>query len=59
MQRLLEEDKNVTIIEDLVEDLIVDNNKIVGVKLSTGKEIYSEICNFNNWNLYEGRYISR
>ncbi|MBR2712981.1 MAG: tRNA uridine-5-carboxymethylaminomethyl(34) synthesis enzyme MnmG [Bacilli bacterium] len=39
MQRLLEEDKNVTIIEDMVEDLKVDNNVIKGVVLSTGKEI--------------------
>ena len=39
MQRLLKEDKNITIIEDLVEDLIVVDNTIVGVKLSGGEEI--------------------
>ena len=39
MQRLLKEDKNITIIEDLVEDLIVVDNTIVGVKLSKGEEI--------------------
>ena len=39
MLRILEEHKNIDIIEELVEDLIVENNKIKGVKLSTGKEI--------------------
>lgn len=39
MLRILEEHKNIDIIEELVEDLIVENNKITGVKLSTGKEI--------------------
>ena len=39
MLRILEEHKNIDIIEELVEDLLVENNKIKGVKLSTGKEI--------------------
>ena len=39
MQRLLNEHENIDIIEDMVEDLVVDNNKITGVILSTGKEI--------------------
>lgn len=39
MLRILEEHKNIDIIEELVEDLIVENNKIKGVRLSTGKEI--------------------
>ncbi len=39
MQRLLKEDKNIEIIEDMVEDLIVVDNTIVGVKLSGGEEI--------------------
>ena len=39
MQRLLKEHKNIDIIEDMVENLIIDNNKITGVILSTGKEI--------------------
>ena len=39
MQRLLKEDKNITIIEDMVENLIVVDNTIVGVKLSGGEEI--------------------
>ena len=39
MLRVLEEHENIDIIEELVEDLIVENNKIKGVKLSTGKEI--------------------
>ena len=39
MLRILEEHKNIDIIEEIVEDLIVENNKIKGVILSTGKEI--------------------
>ncbi len=42
MLKLLEEHKNIDIIEEMVEDLIVEKNKIKGVKLSTGKEI---MCN--------------
>ena len=42
MQRLLKEHKNIDIIEEIVEDLIVEDNKIKGIKLSTGKEIYSK-----------------
>lgn len=43
MLRILEEHKNIDIIEELVEDLIVENNKIKGVKLSTGKEIMCDV----------------
>ena len=39
MQKLLMEHENIDIIEDMVEDLIIENNKITGIKLSTGKEI--------------------
>ena len=39
MQRLLKEHKNIDIIEDMVEDLITENNKVLGIKLSNGKEI--------------------
>ena len=42
MQRLLKEHENIDIIEDLVEDLIVEDNKIKGVKLSNGEEIYAQ-----------------
>ncbi|MBQ9023626.1 MAG: tRNA uridine-5-carboxymethylaminomethyl(34) synthesis enzyme MnmG [Bacilli bacterium] len=43
MQRLLKEHQNIDIIEDMVEDLIIENNKIKGVKLSAGTEILSDI----------------
>lgn len=39
MLRILEENENIDIIEEIVEDLIVKDNKIKGIKLSTGKEI--------------------
>ena len=42
MQRLLKEDKNVTLLEDIVEDLIIEDNKITGVILSTGEKISSK-----------------
>ena len=43
MQRLLKENKNVTLLEDMVEDLIVENNIIKGVKLANNKEIFSTV----------------
>ena len=43
MQRLLKEDKNITLLEDMVEDLIIVDNKIEGVKLSGGEEIKSKV----------------
>ena len=42
MQRLLKEHKNIDIIEDMVEDLIVEDNVIKGVILSTGEKILSK-----------------
>ncbi len=39
MQEELQKHENIDIIEDLVEDLIIDDNKITGVKLSNG-DIY-------------------
>ena len=42
MQRLLKEHENIDIIEDMVEDLIIENNKITGVILSTGKQIFAD-----------------
>ena len=41
MQKLLKEHNNIDIIEDMVEDLIIENEKIKGVVLSTGKQIFS------------------
>ena len=41
MQKLLIEHENIDILEDMVEDLIIENNIIKGVKLSDGKEILS------------------
>ncbi len=42
MQRVLKSHENITILEGMVEDLIIKDNKIEGVKLSTGKEIISK-----------------
>jgi len=42
MQKLLKEHKNIDIIEDMVEDLLIDNNIIKGVKLSDGKEVFAK-----------------
>ena len=39
MLKLLEDNKNIDIVEEIVEDLIIENKKIKGVKLSTGKQI--------------------
>ncbi len=43
MLKLMEENENIEIEEEIVEDLLIENNKIKGVKLSTGKEILSKI----------------
>ena len=43
MLKLLEENKNIDIVEEMVENLIIKNNKVIGVILSTGKNISSDI----------------
>ena len=42
MLKTLNEQKNLEILENLVEDLIVENNKINGVILKTGEKIYCD-----------------
>ena len=42
MQETLNKEKNLEILESLVEDLMVENNKIKGVILEDGKEIKSQ-----------------
>lgn len=43
MLKTLEETPNLTIKEAIVEDLIVDNSKVIGVILEDGTKIYSNI----------------
>ena len=43
MQKLLKENKNITLLEDMVEDLIIEDSKISGVKLSNEKTINSKV----------------
>ena len=42
MLKLLEKTKNLTIKESMVEDLIVDNNKVQGIITDTDEKIYSK-----------------
>ncbi|MDD5865198.1 MAG: tRNA uridine-5-carboxymethylaminomethyl(34) synthesis enzyme MnmG [bacterium] len=42
MKEYLENTKNLTIIENMVENLIVEDNKVVGVILSNNEKIYSK-----------------
>ncbi|MGN1379350.1 MAG: tRNA uridine-5-carboxymethylaminomethyl(34) synthesis enzyme MnmG [Bacilli bacterium] len=42
MKEYLENTENLTIIENMVENLIVENNKVVGVILSNSDKIYSK-----------------
>ena len=42
MLKELKNTENLTIIESMVEDLIVENNKIKGIILEDGKEIYCD-----------------
>lgn len=43
MQEELKRTKNLTILEDMVEDLIVEANKVYGVILDNNKKIYSKV----------------
>ncbi len=43
MLETLKNEKNLTILEGMVEDLIVENNKIKGVILNNNTKIYSDI----------------
>ena len=43
MQETLKNCKNLTIKEDIVEDLIIEDKKVCGVKLENGEEIKSKI----------------
>ena len=43
MINTLKNQDNLTIVEDIVDDLLVDNNKVIGVKLESKKEIKSKI----------------
>lgn len=42
MLKALKETKNLTIQEGMVEDLIINNNKITGIILSTSEQIYCD-----------------
>ncbi len=52
MLKTLENQKNLQILEAMVEDLIIENNKVKGVVLSDGKKIYS-----NSVILTTGTYL--
>lgn len=43
MLKTLKETQNLTIKEAMIEDLIVENNKVIGVVTKNGEKIYSEI----------------
>lgn len=42
MLKVLEKQKNLFLIEELVENLIIENKKVVGVELSNTKKIFSQ-----------------
>lgn len=42
MLKTINNQKNLTVKEGMVEDLLIKDNKIYGVKLSTGEEIYGK-----------------
>ncbi|MBE6113517.1 MAG: tRNA uridine-5-carboxymethylaminomethyl(34) synthesis enzyme MnmG [Erysipelotrichaceae bacterium] len=42
MQEILRDLENLTIIEDIVEELLIEDNKIYGVRLRNGGEIFSK-----------------
>ena len=42
MQRILKEEKNVTLVEEMVEDLIIEDSTVKGIVLSNGEKIESK-----------------
>ena len=44
MRRILEENENITIKQAEVTDVIVDDNKVIGVKTYTGSVIHCQVC---------------
>lgn len=42
MLKTINNQENLTVKEGMVEDLLIKNNKIYGIKLSTGEEIYGK-----------------
>ncbi len=52
MLKTLENQQNLQILEAMIEDLIIENNKIKGIVLSDGKKIYS-----NSVILTTGTYL--
>lgn len=49
--------ENITIIEDMVEGLIVEKNKIKGIKLANGKEIEAEIVILTTGTYLKGQIL--
>lgn len=44
MRRILEENENITIKQAEVTDVIVNDNKVIGVKTYTGSMIHCQVC---------------
>ncbi len=57
MLKTLEQESNLTILEGMVEDLMVEDNKIKGIILEEGKEIYSDAVILTTGTYLKGQVL--
>ena len=57
MLKTLKSEKNLTILENMVEGLIVENNKIKGIRLANNEEIYSDIVILTTGTYLKGQVL--
>ena len=57
MLETINNQKNLTVKEGMVEDLLIKDNKIYGVKLSTGEEIYGKIVILTTGTYMKGQIL--
>ena len=54
IQKIIKKQKNLTIIEGSVEDLLIKEKKVKGVFVENIGEVFSESLGFNNRNFFKG-----
>lgn len=57
MLKTINNQENLTVKEGMVEDLLIKNNKIYGVKLSTGEEIYGKCVILTTGTYMKGQIL--
>ncbi len=57
MLKTINNQENLTVKEGMVEDLLIKNNKIYGIKLSTGEEIYGKCVILTTGTYMKGQIL--